>query len=59
MRFAGQYAVASGNWESRLFKLNFSYRFGSNEVKAARQRNSGAEEESKRVQSGDNNGIRQ
>jgi hypothetical protein len=58
-RFAGQYAVASGNWESRLFKLNFSYRFGSNEVKAARQRNSGAEEESKRVQSGDNNGIRQ
>ena len=58
-RFAGQYGVASGYWESRLFKLNFSYRFGSNEVKAARQRNSGAEEESKRVQSGDNNGIRQ
>ncbi|MDQ3683348.1 MAG: outer membrane beta-barrel family protein, partial [Bacteroidota bacterium] len=58
-RFAGQYGVASGYWESRLFKLNFSYRFGSNEVKASRQRKLGAEDENNRVQSGDNSGIRQ
>jgi len=58
-RFAGQYAIASGNWESRLFKLNFSYRFGSNEVKAARQRKSGSEDENNRVQSGSNTGIGQ
>lgn len=47
--FAGQHTVASGGWESRQFKLNFSWRFGSNTVKAARQRKSGAEDESKRV----------
>ncbi len=47
--FASQYIKAGGGWESRLFKLNFTYRFGSNEIKAARQRKSGVEEESKRV----------
>lgn len=49
--FAGQYLRASGGWESRLFKLNFNYRFGSNQVKAARQRKSGLEEESQRTNS--------
>ncbi len=39
--FAGQYMVASGNFESRQFKLNLTYRFGSNQVKAARQRKAG------------------
>ena len=34
--FAGQYIKASGGWESRLFKVNFSYRFGNSQVKAAR-----------------------
>ncbi|HEU4472979.1 MAG TPA: TonB-dependent receptor [Flavisolibacter sp.] len=48
--FAGQYMDASGRWESRQFKLNFTYRFGSTQVKAARQRNTGAEDENKRVQ---------
>ena len=47
--FAGQYLRASGGWESRQFKLNFSYRFGSAQVKAARQRKSGLEDENKRV----------
>jgi iron complex outermembrane receptor protein len=47
--FAGQYLVASGNYESRQFKLNMTWRFGSNTVKAARQRQTAAEEESKRV----------
>jgi len=33
-------------------KLNFTYRFGKNTVKAARQRQTGVEDESKRVKSG-------
>lgn len=48
--FAGQKSIFEQRGESRLFKLNFVYRFGSNTVKGARQRNSGAEEENKRVQ---------
>lgn len=47
--FAGQDLVAHGRWESRQLKLNFTYRFGSAQVKAARQRNTSQEEESKRV----------
>ncbi|MFT3680891.1 MAG: outer membrane beta-barrel family protein [Ferruginibacter sp.] len=47
--FAGQLLIASGNFESRQFKLNFSYRFGNTQVKAARQRKSGQEDENKRV----------
>ncbi|HEX7903291.1 MAG TPA: outer membrane beta-barrel protein [Chitinophagaceae bacterium] len=50
--FAGQYLRASGNFESRQFKLNLTYRFGRNEVKAARQRKLASEEESKRTQGG-------
>lgn len=49
--FTGQYSVASGRWESRQFKLNFSYRFGNSQVKAARQRKSAVEEETKRTES--------
>ncbi len=47
--FAGQYTRASGNFESTQFKVNFTYRFGNTQVKAARQRKSGADDESKRV----------
>jgi hypothetical protein len=47
--FAGQIVHAKGGFESQQLKLFFTYRFGSNTVKAARQRKSGAEEESKRV----------
>lgn len=50
--FAGQYLKASGGWESRMLKVNFTWRFGNTQVKAARQRKSGAEEETKRVQGG-------
>jgi hypothetical protein len=39
-------------WESRQAKLNFVYRFGSSQIKAARNRNTGAEEETKRTQGG-------
>lgn len=48
--FAGQYMLASGRWESRVFRLNFTYRFGNAQVKAARQRKAALEEESKRTQ---------
>ncbi|QEC67558.1 outer membrane beta-barrel protein [Panacibacter ginsenosidivorans] len=47
--FAGQYLKTSGGWESRQFRLNFTYRFGSSQIKAARQRKTAAEDESKRV----------
>jgi len=48
--FAGQETKFTYRQESRQFKLSFNYRFGSNTVKAARQRTSGAEDELKRVQ---------
>ena len=58
--FAGATGTASGRWESRQFKLNFNYRFGSNQVKAARQRGTGLDDESKRANSsGGKGGIGQ
>jgi iron complex outermembrane recepter protein len=45
---------ASGVWEARTVTASFSYRFGSNEVKAARQRRTGLEDEKNRVKSGRN-----
>ena len=48
--FTGQFNEASGRWESRQFKLNFNYRFGNTQVKAARQRKASIEEENKRTQ---------
>lgn len=50
--FTGVYGIASGRWESRQLKLNFTYRFGNTQVKAARQRKTGLEEESKRAADG-------
>lgn len=47
--FAGQRSEIGSRWESRQFKLNFVYRFGSNLVKGARQRTAGADEELKRA----------
>lgn len=47
--FAGQYLRTNGGWESRQFRLNFTYRFGSSQIKAERQRKTAAEDESKRV----------
>ena len=54
--FAGQKSTVKAQWESQQFKLNFSYRFGSNTVKAAKQRNTGADDEAKRT-GGGNGGI--
>jgi len=44
--------VISERWESRVFRFTCTYRFGSNEIKAARQRSGGSEAEGKRVKSG-------
>ncbi len=49
--FAGVNSTFNGHGELQQVKLNFSYRFGSNTVKAARQRNTGIDEESKRANS--------
>jgi iron complex outermembrane recepter protein len=52
INFASQQSIFSGYGDSRQFKINFSYRFGSNQVKAARNRNSATEDENKRTQGG-------
>ena len=44
--------VVNQKWESQVFRVTFTYRFGSNDIKGARQRSSSSEEEGKRVKSG-------
>ena len=50
MQFGELYINGTGGWESRQVRLNISYRFGSNEVKSARNRKMGLEEEKARVE---------
>ena len=57
--FAGVNSSFNGHGEMPTFKLNFSYRFGSNQVKAARQRKSALEEETKRANQTGQGGIGQ
>ena len=52
INFSGQHTDLVQQGETRQFRINFSYRFGNNGVKAARQRNTGTEDENKRVSSG-------
>jgi outer membrane receptor protein involved in Fe transport len=52
--FGGLAMNASGNWESRAVKLNFTYLIGSSEIKGSRNRSTGLEDESKRAQGGNN-----
>jgi hypothetical protein len=49
---SSQTLKVNGAYESRQFRLNFSYRFGSNQVKQARQRKTSIDEENKRTQGG-------
>jgi iron complex outermembrane recepter protein len=49
--YAGQTNDFRGKPESRQLKLSFNVRFGSTTIKAARQRNSGVEDEKKRTES--------
>ncbi|MGE5520213.1 MAG: outer membrane beta-barrel protein [Candidatus Dadabacteria bacterium] len=53
--FAGQKVDVRVFQESQQFRLNFNFRFGSTQIKAAKQRQTGAEDETKRVQT-DNSG---
>jgi hypothetical protein len=48
--FAGQQNTFYGKPESRQFKLSFSVRFGSAQIKAAKQRKSAIEDENKRTE---------
>lgn len=48
--FAGQKLDVLARWESRQFKANFTWRFGSTTVKGAKQKTLGAEDENKRAQ---------
>lgn len=50
--YANQLTRASGYGETRVFRINFSYRFGNNQVKAARNRKTAAEEENSRTNGG-------
>lgn len=47
--FGGLYIQTSGGWESRQLKLNLTYNFGNEQVKGARKRKTGLEEESSRI----------
>lgn len=49
--FAGMVIHADGGWESRQLRINFSYRFGSKEIKEARQRKTAIEDENNRIKS--------
>jgi hypothetical protein len=48
--FAGQKMNILARWEAQQFKANFTWRFGSTTVKAAKQKTLGAEDENKRAQ---------
>lgn len=47
--FTGQYMKVRGGNESRQLRLSLTYRFGSSQVKNARQRKGGSDDESQRV----------
>lgn len=47
--FGGLYFEASGGYESRQFKANFTYNFGNSQVKASRRRGTGLQDEASRA----------
>ena len=47
--FGGVYIKGTGTWESQTFRVTFIYRFGSNQIKTSRERQTGLESESKRI----------
>lgn len=49
--YGGSNIVANSRWESRQFRLNFTYRFGSTQIKQDRQHAAGSEEEKTRTMS--------
>jgi hypothetical protein len=51
---AGFYTSVMSKWESQQVRVNFTYRFGNTNVKAARSRKTGLEDEQNRVKQGGN-----
>ncbi|MBI1227289.1 MAG: TonB-dependent receptor [Bacteroidetes bacterium] len=47
--FGQLYMTVDGRGDSRRFRANFSYRFGNEQVKAARRRSTGLEDEKNRI----------
>ncbi len=47
--FGGLYVKGGGSWESQTFRVSFSWRFGNSQVKSSRQRETGLQNESKRI----------
>ncbi|MCO6487671.1 MAG: TonB-dependent receptor [Phaeodactylibacter sp.] len=52
-RFGALDLDVAGGWDSRRFRASFSYLLGNDQVKGARRRSTGLEEEQNRVKSGD------
>jgi len=50
--FGGLYINGGGAWESQTVRVNFSWRFGSNQIKNSRDRKTGLESESRRIKGG-------
>lgn len=50
--FGDLYIRGGGGWDSRRFKLSFSYSFGNQQVGNARRRTTGLEDEKNRIKSG-------
>lgn len=50
--FGGVYIKGGGNWESQTFRLNFTWRFGSNQISNSRDRKTGLESEANRIKGG-------
>jgi len=50
----GRFTSVRSKWESQQVRLNFTYRFGNSNVKAARNRQTGLQEEQSRVKEGNN-----
>jgi iron complex outermembrane receptor protein len=52
VNFGGLYMTMNNKWESQQLKLAFTYRFGNKNVKSARERNTGLEDEQRRIKGG-------
>lgn len=52
VNYANVNLTNTNNWESRSYGFSFTYRFGSNDIKPAREHHSGLEEEQNRVKTG-------
>lgn len=55
--FGAAYIIASGRWESQQFKMNFSWRFGNKQQRAAAEKRAGNAEEQKRAQKSNQGGF--